>query len=255
MNKEQRFRILNYRKKLLKQQISMYDKQRELLPVLLLCVVFTILFWSTSIWNNLNTKLFENRFTNNLTEIEVHQTGAIRFNEKITSTKQLRYNSIEYFIYKNNKRLYHFYCDKHESSNEISTNFTYYFRETGSYQIKKRISIKDADIIPSSSVLTGFNSPGNTGFLTLGKWLFLIVLIGFLLLSDYFGKIQNYFVIWERKQMIVKTKAFTLVLFFGLFVFSSGIVLSLSNYGRAGYENDNHAPYKSLKENTTYYVN
>ena len=104
-------------------------------------------------------------------------------------------------------------------------------------------------------MLTGFETPGNTSFITLGKWAFLLALIGFLLLSDYFGKIANYFTIWERKEMVVKTKEFTLVLGIGLFIFSWGLFLSSSNYGHAGYGNDMHAPYNNLKETNTYYVN
>lgn len=255
MNKQQRFRILNYRKRLLKQEAAMYQKQRKILPILMLCALFTVLFWSVSFWNSKSSQLFKTTFVDNLVEIEVAQAGPIRFVEVLTGKKEMRYNHIEYFVYKNDKRLYHFYCDKHEKSRLISTSFTYHFRTPGTYKIKKRISTKDAENIPSISVLTGFKTPGNTSFITLGKWVFLLALIGFLLLSDYFGKIANYFTIWERKEMVVKTKEFTLVLGIGLFIFSWGLFLSSSNYGHAGYENDMHAPYSNLKETNTYYVN
>lgn len=255
MNKNQRLRNLHYRKQILKQEAAMYQKQRKLLPVIIVCGIFAFLSWVAPIFLSGNNLLLTTKFVDNKSGFKINQSQAIAFSDVTSFPKNISAGDTEYFIYKEDKILYHFFCENEKLTSAITNRFTYHFREPGKYAIVKRPHYLIPKDLELTSKLTGYEAPKNISILTFSKWLFLIATLVLLLLQDYFGNAKNYPLIWKRKHMILKTKEFGVVLALGIVLFSWGFYVLSSDYGHAGFANDNHAPYSSLKEMDTYYVN
>ncbi|MDX1446149.1 hypothetical protein [Lishizhenia sp.] len=261
--KNARRRKLNYQKSILQEELAIYNRQKEIVPILGILLVFGVLF----IFLNLNFAINSSTSSANKLEdgfeLEVTTPGVYQID--IKNTFKLLYEKdaerlkSEIFIKQNDKKLYHYFLDPTSASEAKSQRINYYFREAGVYQLQFRHSLVSTtrnvnEAIKVNEVRFQKRS-GNTSLISWGSRLYLLALIIILLLKDYFGPVKNYAKIIRNKEYNLKKKSVYVALTTSIIWLGLGYALASTGYGFAGYKNDMHAPAKNLQIDNNYYIN
>ncbi|SFT73490.1 hypothetical protein SAMN05216474_2021 [Lishizhenia tianjinensis] len=258
-----RRRKLNYQRSILQEELALYNRQKEILPVLGVLLLFGVLFLFLNFkfsvkGNSFDAHRIEQGFEFTIEDPGVHQIDILN-HPNIISDNQATHLKTEVFIKKEGKKLYHYYLTNKSVSGSQLQRLNYYFREAGNYQLTFRHSLitTTQSIKEPAEVKKVTLTPrqGNAKLITWGMRLFLLGVIIILLLKDYFGPVKNYQKIIQNKEYNLKNKSLYIALSIAVLWLVLGYALASSGYGFAGYNNDMHAPAKSVQIDNNYYIN
>lgn len=264
MDSRSRSRKLKYQQTLLKEEAYRYNKQKSLLPVLLILAAFSVLFTFLYFINLGGGKtILTKKGVEDSKTITIPEKGlySLSFTNGINPIYKATSKSIksEIIVEKEGKKLYHFFIDNPSTNSFEKQQVQYFFRTPGDYSIKTihhaRALVDNAGNVVSSSELVVREANGNNALILWGMRLFILATVIILLLKDYFGNPKNYKKIIENKEINWKISTLAPLVVIASMWLAGGYYILQSGYGYAGYRDDMHAPAKKVQIEYNYYVN
>lgn len=257
-----RRRKLNYQRSVLREELDLYNKQKEILPLLFVLGAFGALFLITSNLLNFSGKSYQAQKQDNVFTIEIPAEGLYQINIEnkisgaISAPKDVK---TEVFVQKEGEKLYHYFLTADNLSDVKKQTINYYFRKAGNYTVKFSHTLPftslNQNLEMEADKLSFKTKSGNRGLLVWGMRLYILAVVIILVLKDYFGDPKNYSKILKNKELKFSGKSFYLALIISCVWFAAGYYLASTGYGYAGYKNDMHAPASGVKLDNNYYVN
>lgn len=256
----QKKRNQNFAMKRLLRQRQVYNRQRILLPAIIIMSFYALLFFITPKIFGISNEVSVVNLPKDNIEVVVPSSGIYYFTVKLAQVPVgSNIVQVETFILQKNKKLYHFLAEYFNLDKREKT-YAYKFREAGKYTFKFKVNdySSTASTLLSSPKIESFKIEKRLGGSLYYSFYFIVLLIAVILvflLQDYFGPRENYKRIWADKSYQFKDKRIRIFAWSLFGIYTLCIVISILGYGYAGFGDDMHAPVEKLQGDTVYYIN